>query len=320
MSDVLQPPRLSLSRLLLLGASSVVLCLSYLMAVFTPFPVAIATIMYGRVKGYAVALLGFSICIVLGMTLMKGDFTGAGSYLMLSFVGLLIAEILKKDWAPVRSLLFAGLSLIVIIVASVGITLKTQKLSLHSVVSNEITRIQDQLKQAQTEGTLQQSLDEIGLGQPAGELATQTLKTFPGYFIMGIFFVLWVNSYLALKARRLLQPSLDQKYDERSLLDFKMPLWGVYFVIAGLGLVLVAEKIPYGDFAGMTLLRTVAVFYFFQGFGIFLGALNHYGILGFFRTIVVMMIVFFMPWLLALVGLFDTWFDFNNKLKKQVSN
>ncbi len=320
MSEVLQPPRLSMSRLMLLGASSVVLCLSYLMAVFTPFPVAIATIMYGRVKGYAVALLGFSTCLVLSLTLMKGDFTGAGSYLMLSLIGLLIAEILRKDWAPVRSLLFAGLSLIAIVVASVGITLKTQKLDLHAVVSTEITRIQDQLKKAQTEGTLQQELDEIGLGQPADELATQTLKTFPGYFIMGIFFVLWVNSYLALKARRLLQPSFDHKHDERSLLDFKMPLWGVYFVVVGLVLVLVADKIPYGDFAGMTLLRMVGVFYFFQGFGIFLSVLNHYGILGFFRTLIVMMIVFFVPWLLALVGLFDTWFDFNNKLKKQVSN
>ncbi len=320
MSEVLQAPRLSMSRLLLLGASSVILCLSYLMAVFTPFPVAIATIMYGRVKGYAVALLGFSICIFLGLTLMKGDFTGAGTYLFLSFIGLLIAEILKKDWAPVRSLVFAGLSFIAIILASVGITLKTQKLDLHAVVSNEITRIQDQLKKARIDGTLKQDLDEIGLGQPAEELATQTLKTFPGYFIMGIFFVLWVNSYLALKARRLLQPTLDHKYDERTLLDFKMPLWGVYFVVTGLVLVLVADKIPYGDFTGMTLLRTVAVFYFFQGFGIFLSALNHYGILGFFRTLIVMLIVFFMPWILALVGLFDTWFDFNNKLKKQVSN
>lgn len=320
MTEILQTPRLSISRLLLLGASSVVLCLSYLMAVFTPFPVAIATLMYGRVKGYAVAMLGLVVCLILSQTLMKGDFTSAGSYLVLSFIGIMIAEILLRDWAPVRSLFLAGMSFVVIIAASVSITLKTQKLSLHEVVTNEISRIQEQLNKARADGALQQELDEMGLGQPAAELATQALKTFPGYFFMGVFFVLWVNGYLALKARRLLEPSFEHKHDEKSLLEFKMPLWGVYVVVVGLVLALFAEKIPYGDFVGVTLLRAIAVFYFFQGFGIFLSVLNHYRILGFFRTIIVMMIVFFVPWLLAVVGLFDTWFDFNNKFKKQVSN
>lgn len=319
-SEVLQPPKLTLARLLLLGASSVVLCMSYFMAVFTPFPLAMATVIYGRAKGYLIALLGMVACLLFGHFFMGGDFTGTGSYVVLASLGLMISEILKRNWAPVKSLVIVGFLFIGVIAAGVVGALKAQDTSLEIYVTKEIAKVQSQFEAAKSEGKMSQDLIDLGLGRPAQELAQDAIQDIPTYFMMAVFFVLWVNCYLTLKGRRLLEPALEHAYDEKALIDFKMPFYGIYFVIAGFGLGIFNDSFQHASIASLMILRIVGIFYFFQGFGIALSLLNHYKIVGFFRTIMVMIVVLFIPWMLAVLGLFDTWFDFNSKFKKQVSN
>jgi len=318
-TEILQPPRLSLSRLLLLGASSVVLCLSYLMALFTPFPLAMATVMYGRVKGYALGLAGFSVCLLLGAFFFK-DYTLAASYLILLTISTIVSESSLRSWRPVRTVVVTGVVFLGLVLAIGAGYLQDQNLTLHSAVTKEVTLVLERLTEARTQGMLSQDLSDLGLNRPAGEIAQEMIETLPGYLFAGTFFILWVNMYLVLKGRRLLQPEQDHSYDERTLLDFKVPFAGAYLVAASLALAVWGDKIPWGTVAGLTVLRAVGVFYFFQGFGVSLSFLNHFNVVGFFRTLAIMVVVFFAPWLLAVVGLFDTFFDFNHKFKKQVSN
>lgn len=319
-TEVLQPPKLGASRLLLLGASSVVLFMSYLMAVFTPFPVTMAVVLYGRIKGYLVALLGVLVCLLVGHF-----FASEAPFLMALFYGCmivfasLIAESLLRDWPPVRVVVISGALVIVTLAGLASNWLIQHKLTPQAYVTQEVQEAIRQLDAARKEGRFSQDLIDLGLGQPPAEIAQQVLEHLPGYLCMAIFFILWVNMYLSLKGRRLLNPANVVAHDETELLSFRMPFPWIYSVVVGLALVVGADYLPYAwaSAVGMNILRLVGVFYFFQGFGVMLAFLNHYGVMGFFRTLLVMGIVFLAPAAIALVGLFDTWFDFTKKLKKQ---
>lgn len=318
-SEILQPPRLSVQRLLLLGASSVVLCLSYLMALFTPFPLAVATVLYGRAKGYAMVLAGVSLCVGLGSLIFK-DYTLAASYILLAGTAIVVSETLLRGWRPVRSVVVTGLVFLTLVAGLGAGYLGETKQSLHAAVTAEVQLVLQRLEEAKASGAMAQDLSDLGLARPAGDIAREMIETLPGYIFGGIFFLLWINMYLALKSRRLLQPAQEHAFDERTLLDFKVPFAGAYVVAVALALVVWGELVPYGSVVGFTVLRAIGVFYFFQGFGVALGFLNHFQVIGFFRTLAIMVVVFFAAWLLAVLGLFDTWFDFNQKFKKQVSN
>lgn len=320
-TEILQAPKLSTSRMLLLGASSVVLCLSYLMAMFTPFPLAMATVLYGRARGYGMVAVGFFVCILLGQFVFL-DYTLAGSYALLALFAAIISETVLRSWAPVRSVVITGLVFLATLIGTGYSYVKSQNSTLNAVVTAEVSTVLARIEEAKKAGSFNQDLADLGLARPATEIAQEVINTIPGYVFMGIFFVLWVNMYLVLKGRRLLQPAQTHQYDEGTLLNFKMPLVGVYVVVAGLALSMWGAQVSpvWGETVGLALLRGIGVFYFFQGFGVALGFLNHFQIVGFFRTLFVMAVVFFVPWMVALLGLFDTWFDFNQKIKKKVSN
>ncbi len=320
--EILQTPKLGLPRMLLLGAASIILCLSYLMAIFTPFPIAMGVVLYGRLRGYGMLFVCLGLCITLG-TFGIIDYSLAGSYALFAVFAAVIAETMNFNWRPVRSLVITGIVFLSAMVATSATYLRMEKKSLLQVVEQDIVAVAiARFEDAKKAGAIKQDLAELGLARPASEIASELLKVVPGYLVMGIFFVLWVNTYLTLKARRLMQPAQKHQFDETTLLSFKMPFAGIYVVVAALLLATWGEKLDpqWGEVMGMVLLQSVGVFYFFQGFGVALGFLNHFQIVGFFRTLFVMSVVFFVPWALAVLGLFDTWFDFNNKFKKQVSN
>lgn len=317
-TEVLQPPKLSTSRLLLLGASSLVLCLSYLMAVFAPFPVTIATALYGRLRGYGVALAGLALSIPLGLQ-MTGDFTLAISFSALMVFAVVISETLLRSWPPVRSVVIAGSAALLLFAGFFAWTMHAEQTTPVDFFAQQIAEAQGKLVAAKAAGKFEQDLTEIGLGGDPKDLARELLQVVPGYLFMGIFFVLWVNMFLALKGQRLLRTDTSVRFDERELLRFKMPFAWAYVVAIALALVVGADywQLSWAEPVGLNVLRMVGIFYFFQGFGVMLEYLNHFGVLGIFRTFFVMGIVFFVPQVIALLGLFDTWFDFTSKIKNK---
>ncbi len=317
-SEVLQPPRLSPARLFLLGASSVVLCLSQLMAVFAPFPMAMAVVLYGRARAYLVALLGAGICLMAGQWLL-GDFTLAASYACMGLFALAISETLVRGWRPVRAVVVTGLVFLACAGAAALWYTWATKTSLHGLVTAQITASVESLEAARKAGNTELDLVDLGLGRPPAEIATDVLRVVPGYLFIATFFVLWVNMYLALKGQRLLNPATQPSHDERALLGFKMPFAWAYVVAAALALVVGKDVLPlwWAEPVGMNVLHALGVFYFFQGFGVMLAYLNHWSVLGFLRTLFVMGVVLLMPSLVAALGLFDTWFDFTRKIRKK---
>ena len=317
-TEVLQPPKLSNTRLLLLGASSVVLCLSYLMAVFTPFPVSMAVVLYGRLKGYGVALLGFAVSVALGRFL-TGDYTLSVFYGCLLGVAVIVGETMKRGWNPIRAIITSGL--VFMGACTLLVAVLSWKLSVSPVdfFVGEVTTAIQKLELAKKDGKFDQSLVDLGLNRPPQEIAREVVNLVPGYLFITVFFVMWVNMFLALKGQRLLRTETSVAWDERALMTFKMPFFWAYVVALALALVVGADamKWAWAEPVGMNLLRMLGVFYFFQGFGVLLDYLNHFHVLGFFRTLIVMSIILVMPALIAIFGLFDTWFDFTKKLSKK---
>ena len=143
-------------------------------------------------------------------------------------------------------------------------------------------------------------------------LAKEMIESFPSYFFMGVFLMLWFNMFLVLKSQRLLLSGHDYPYSEKNLLNFKVPFGFVAILALGLVLAVWGDNLGAGPYEiiGHTIIKCLGIFYFFQGFGVFSDLLSFLGIVGFFRSLIVMIIIFMANYLIAVIGLFDNWFDF----------
>lgn len=317
----MQTPQLSTGRLLLLGVSSVILCISFIMSVFAPFPIALAVILYGRVKGFLTGLAGLCISFLFAV-LVYQDLTLFGFYAVILVLGLGIAEIVSRNISPVKGMVIFGVSLILLLAGMLGSFIKSQNLTVEQYIIDQIEKSADKIQEQKK--IIEQSSDKdsvqiLNLLNRPDLIAKEMKESFPGYFFMGVFLMLWFNTFLALKSRRLLMSGQTFPYSERNLLNFKVPFGFVFPLIVGLvlatwGADLGAEVY---ETVGFTIIKCLGIFYFFQGFGVFSDLLTFLGIMGFFRTIIVMLVIFTGNYLIAVAGLFDNWFDFRKYFIKR---
>ncbi|HLW56455.1 MAG TPA: DUF2232 domain-containing protein [Bacteriovoracaceae bacterium] len=320
-TELMQAPQLSTARLLLLGVASVVLCLSFVMSVFAPFPLAMAIILYGRSKGYLTGLLGLGLSFAFALLVYK-DLTLFGFYVCIFIFGVSIAEICLRNLKPIKSIVTVGMVFLTLIFGGFFAMIKTQDLTVRGYIVDKIQQSEEWFS-AQKE-IFEKSPDSGAiqvlelLNNPV-KLAEEVIKTFPSTIFIGVFLILWFNTFLILKSRRLLQSGEDFTYSEKSLLHFKVPFGFVGLAIIGLVLAVWGSQLGSPDYEtlGFTIVKCLGLFYFFQGFGIFNELLNFVGMRGFFRTLIVIFVIFSANYLIAGIGLFDNWFDFRKYLKKR---
>lgn len=321
-TTVMQAPQLSTGRLLLLGASSVILCISFIMAIFAPFPLALAIIMYGRVKGYLVGLAGLILTFFLAASRF-GDLTIFGFYCCVFLFGVGVAEIVRRGVSPVKGLVVFGLSFILLASGTFGFALNALKTTPKEFIIQQLAgsadKIAEQKKAIELSGG-KDALEVLQILDNPEMMADEMIHNFPSYFFMGVFIMLWFNMFLVLKSRRLLFSGQDYQYSEKNLLNFQVPFGFVFLLVTGLVLAVWGKElgaaVPY-EVIGMTIIKCLGVFYFFQGFGVFSDLMNFVGISGFFRTLIVMVTIFMGSWLIAVAGLFDNWFEFRKYFVKR---
>lgn len=319
-AEVMQNPQLSTARLLLLGVSSVVLCVSFIMSVFAPFPLALAVILYGRVKGILTGVLGLVLSFLFAAFVYQ-DLTLFGFYVGIFIFGLGIAEIVSRGISPVKGMVTFGLSFIFLIsVAFMGIV-KSENVGVEQFVLQQIEKSSDKLaeqKKIIEQSTQENSIEVLQLLDRPDLIAKEMVASLPGYFFIGVFLMLWFNMFLVLKGRRLLLAGNDYPYSERNLLNFKVPFGLVPVLIAGLIMAIWGKDLGYEatEVIGYNIIKCLGIFYFFQGFGVMSDLLTFMGIRGFFRSLIVMVIIFTANYLIAAAGLFDNWFDFRKYFVK----
>lgn len=319
-AEILQPPQLSNGRLALLGLSSVILCMSFIMSVFAPFPIALAVILYGRTKGLLTGLLGLAISFAFAAFYFS-DLTLFGFYVCVFIFGFGIAEISTRSIHPVKGIVAFGLGFILLVAGSFAWIVKSENMTPQQLILKQLeaskTKL-DQQKKLIAESSDENSVEVLQLLDRPDLIAKEMVESLPGYLFMGVFIMLWFNTFLVLKSRRLLLSANEYSYSEKDLLNFKVPFGFVPVLAIGLALVIWGSDIgyAYADVVGMTIIKCLGIFYFFQGFGIFTDLLTYMGIMGFFRTLIVMAVIFTGYYLIVAAGLFDNWFDFRKYFVK----
>ncbi len=322
-SDVMPNPQLSLGRLALLGLSSVVLSASFVMSIFAPFPLALSVVMYGRTKGYLVGLMGAVVCFLLASLLFK-DLVLFGFYLCVLLFGFGIAEIVQRGVKPVRGLVVFGLGFLMLMSSLGSWYLKTEKLTAEQFIVKQIELSGDKLEEQkklieQSEST---DIEALSLLNNPTLLAKELIKTFPNYIFIGVFVMLWFNMFMVLKSRRLLFAGNDYPHTENDLLRFQVPFSFVPVLIVGLVLAIWGADLgaAWYEVVGLGIVKCLGLFYFFQGFGVLSDFLSFLGIVGFWRSVMVMSVIFLGSQLVAAVGLFDNWFEFRKYFVKKTKN
>ncbi len=319
-AEILQPPQLSNGRLALLGLSSVILCMSFIMSVFAPFPIALAVILYGRTKGLLTGLLGLAISFTFAAFYFS-DLTLFGFYVCVFIFGFGIAEIATRGIHPVKGIVTFGLGFILLVAGSFAWIVKSEGMTPQQLILKQLeaskTKL-DQQKKLIAESSDENSIEVLQLLDRPDLIAKEMVESLPGYLFMGVFIMLWFNAFLVLKSRRLLLSANEYAYSERNLLNFKVPFGFVLVLAIGLILAVWGKDFgyAYSEVVGITIIKCLGIFYFFQGFGIFTDLLTFMGIMGFFRTLIVMAVIFMAYYLIVAAGLFDNWFDFRKYFVK----
>lgn len=320
-TTVMQTPQLSKGRLVLLGTSSVILCLSFIMSVFAPFPLALAVILYGRVLGVLTGIAGMTAAFAFAHFLYQ-DLTLFWFYVCVLIFGFAIGEIVLRNLNPVRGIVGVGLAFILFLGLALGFVLKSQHLTPEQFIVQQMELSKDKIEQQKKiieQSTDKESIQVLQLLERPDLLAKELIESFPAYLFMGVFLMLWFNTFLALKSRRLLLSAQDYPYSERNLLSFKVPFGFVLVLVAGLVLAVWGNQLGLGHLEpwGLTIVKCMGIFYFFQGFGVMSDFFNFLGIAGFFRSVLVMVVIFLANYLIAAAGLFDNWFDFRKYFIKR---
>lgn len=293
------------------------------MSLFAPFPLALGIILYGRLKGILTGLLGMILC--LGFTvLVHKDLTLFGFYVCVFIFAVAIAEIVKSEISPIKGMVAFGLGFLLVLGASFGMYLKSQRLTAEQFILTQLEKSADKIAEQKKIIEESQEKDAFQVAELLGNpklIAKEFIAAFPSYLFIGVFLMLWFNMYMVLKSRRLLLSGQHFGFTEGNLLHFKVPFGFVLVLIVGLVLAVWGNDFGYGSFenVGLTIVKCLGVFYFFQGFGVFSDLLNFLGIMGFFRTIIVMLIIFMGNYLIAVAGLLDNWFDFRKYFVKRKS-
>ena len=241
-AEVLQTPQLSTGRLVLLGLSSVVLCMSFIMSVFAPFPIAIAIILYGRTKGLLIGLLGLVLSFAFSAFYFS-DLTLFGFYFCVLIFGFAIAEIVTRGISPVKGLVTFGLSFILILFAGFGAVIKSENMTVQQFVLKQLELSKsklDQQKKLIEQSTQENAIEILQLLDRPDLIAKELIESLPSYLFMGVFVMLWFNMFLVLKSRRLLLTANEYPYSEKNLLNFKVPFG--FVILLAVALVLVGKR------------------------------------------------------------------------------
>jgi len=156
-------------------------------------------------------------------------------------------------------------------------------------------------------------LDQMALMIPAGDIGefekdrpmiqSWIIRLFPSMMVSSLTFIIWINLLIVSNTRDLF------------LTEWKSPDWFVaVFVIAG-GLTIIPDKSI--EAVGLNLLIIVANVYFFQGIAISASYMKQRNMGRIIRWPIYLLILsqIYIMIAVSLVGLFDTWFNFRDKIR-----
>lgn len=312
--------RASFGKLLFLAVMSVALCSFGPLSVFAPVPLILAFLLYGRLTTLFIGAVCTSALWFVSAKFAIPQVI-AGMYLMAFLYSILISEVVLRNINPVKGLIFSGLILVTLIGGSLIVYNQVSKVSVKSELSIATTKLMSLVKEQNKNNEALNSDGEEArafqdfISKPE-DLAKEIYGMLPAIIFVFSFFGLWISLFMTLRNSPIWRYKVPYSFSLKDLINFRAPdifVWPLIFSLvcvvgADYGLPKVAESI------GTNLLYCLGVFYFFQGFGVYNAFLKYLKIKGFMKTIFVVFTLVMAPKFLAILGMFDMWFDFRKFL------
>ncbi len=294
---------------------------SLIFTFLTPFPLVMLLYFCGSKKSIAPLSLGL---------ILSGAFSyfTAGSYISLLqyLFSLLVASsiyfIIKKKLSLLRSFFLLGhLVFAVVLLPSLYFNAMEEG-GIRGLISEQMNKITSEVEKNKTailEGQGEQAREMMDLlTNSSGELVNQLAQTYYFYLYAFVFLFLWWNFVLIFKS---LHSFLRHHYpySYRELLYFKVSEYFIWPTLVLLAFYLFGDTFLAKDTLYLVegLFYCGAIFYFFQGIGVFLELLDHLKIFGMIRTFFMIGSILFGLWkVLPLVGVLDLFLNFKSLLKK----
>jgi uncharacterized protein YybS (DUF2232 family) len=278
--------------------------LGFAIGFITPVPVAHFYNRLGRRQG----LLYFAASVLSAWAALRfsGIEADASFFVVIGALGVLLPELMRRNWGIEKTVIAAVASLVTLTVA----LLITFSWHLATPVLQLIeTHVQESLKyslQFYGEfGMPQEQIESIRENIPG--ITTTILGLLPSIGVVSASFFAWIN---VLLMRSLFRKTQVPCPDYGDLARWKIPEWLVWFVIASGGMMLLPmTEIKLVGFNGLIILLFV---YLLQGFSIVDFFFKKKSVPKFLRTIFYLFLIIYQSLLLvvAAVGLFDIWIDF----------
>jgi hypothetical protein len=302
-------------KLLFLAMMAVALCSLGPLSIFAPVPLSIAFLLYGRVVTYSVGL--FTLVTLWSLSAIQTGFPPyvAAAYLVVFIFAILISEIVKQNAHPVKGLFVTGLLVVTLVASALMGFDYFSKSSLKAEISKSVSTFVAQIKKQKefSEGMSaedERRIDDL-ISKPE-TIINEIYSSLPQIVFVSTFFGLWISLYVTLRNSVVWRYKNNYNFSLADLTHFKVPDYFVYPLIFGFVLILAHDQgLPKGsDVVGTNIIYCLGVFYLFQGFGVYNDFLKFIKIGGFIKTLFIAFTLIFGFRFLALLGLFDLWFDF----------
>lgn len=305
----------SVPKLLFLAVMTIALSAFAPMSIFAAVPLSIAFLLYGRLVGISLGVLSIGLLWGLSVTVKGFPMGLVGLYGAAFLFALLTAEIILRNINPVKGLIYTGLVLVVVLGSLLVAYDKMSPTGLKSEISHSVTTFLNQIKEnkqksPEVTGDEERAFDDF-VSKPEA-LTDDIYSSLPVFVFCVAYFGLWVSLYVTLRNAIVWRYKAVYKFGLSDLTYFKVPDFFVYPLILSLVLWLGADYgLPKGsDVIGRNLLYCLGVFYLFQGFGVYNDFLKYLRIGGFIKTLFVAFTFLLASKFLAILGIFDYWFDF----------
>ena len=306
----------SLGKLMFLAIISVALCSFGPLSVFAPVPLILAFLLYGRLTTLLIA--GVTTCILwMVSTKFAIPLMIAGMYLTAFLYAILIAEVILRNINPVKGLIYSGIVLVTLIGTALISYNQTSKVSVKAELRANVVKLMGMVKEQNKDNEALNSNSEEArafqdfMSKPE-ELANELFGIMPAIIFVFVFFGLWISLYMTLRNSIIWRFKNHYDFSLKDLINFRAPDFFVWPLIFSLVCIVGAD---YGlpkllEVIGSNLLYCLGVFYLFQGFGVYNAFLKFIKIGGFLKSIFVVFTLVMAYKFLAILGLFDLWFDF----------
>lgn len=306
--------RASFGKLIFLAVISVALCSFGPLSVFAPVPLILAFLLYGRlttlfIGGICTSALWF-VSVKFNIPLVI-----AGMYLTAFLYAILIAEVILRNINPVKGLIYSGVILMTISGGSLLVYNQLSKVSVKAELNTAVVKLMAMVKEQNKENEAMNGEESRAfqdfISKPE-ELANEIFSILPSAIFVFVFFGLWVSLYMTLRNSIIWRYKNLYSYTLKDLINFRAPDFFVWPLIVSLVCVV---GVDYGfpkvaEIIGSNLLYCLGVFYLFQGFGVYNAFLQYLRIGGFIKTMFVVFTLVMAYKFLAILGMFDLWFDF----------